>query len=95
MTNQPCKTSAFIGSISTLLCHVPLGEECELDFNGCTGSSCAGGQICTDTPAADQVANPGLPAYTCTACGDGYTTQGDKCIGNKATILFIFLKDLF
>ena len=50
------------------------GRFCEEDTDGCLLSACAAGVSCTDIPA------PGIGA-TCGPCPDGYSGDGQDCIG--------------
>lgn len=77
------------------------GENCELDFDGCSLNLCATGQNCTDTPATENKLNPSLSAYTCSACPAGYHAQNNKCEGKCAQkekhikiYLTVFIKSL-
>ncbi|XP_053372780.1 uncharacterized protein LOC123559692 [Mercenaria mercenaria] len=55
------------------------GDNCEIDFDGCAAAPCFEGQNCTDTNADANKADPNLPAYTCSACPNGYESNGAKC----------------
>ena len=62
------------------------GNDCELDYDGCSVSPCSVGRNCTDTPASNHSANPSLPAYTCTPCPTGYVENGTKCEGKRLAL---------
>ena len=56
-----------------------LGDDCEFDFDGCRAEPCSLGRNCTDLTAETQKQRN--VTHTCADCPEGYTDDGDKCIG--------------
>jgi hypothetical protein len=61
-----------------------IGDNCEIDYDGCETGPCAVGRNCSDTDADVHKANPSLAPYTCSPCPDGFSeTTDNKCAGMK------------
>ena len=57
-----------------------LGDECDVDFDGCAATPCSLGRECTDVSAAEHQANG--TAFICEGCPGGYIlNDDDNCDG--------------
>ena len=65
-------------------CTIFTGDNCELDFDGCSYQPCSVGQDCIDYNATYHQFQ--AKAYECSACPDGYDTNNDRCQGINKSI---------
>lgn len=67
---------------------MPIGDDCEIDADGCSEFPCSIGRNCSDVTPEQEIAT-GF-GFVCSPCPDGFFDDGEKCEGIISTFFYEF-----